>query len=110
MRNLAAFINFGCEPNCESKSIPALSGDRRLPRIGILPEPHTAQCPPLPAPSVRGAPLRPRCAGCGAGIYAKKDILVGTELTYLRDTSAVGRREWSGLECRCGAANCRGYL
>lgn len=35
VRNLAAFINFGCTPNLEPRAMLSLSGDRRLPRIGF---------------------------------------------------------------------------
>jgi len=35
IRNLAAFINFGCSPNLEVRSVPSLSGDKRMPRIAF---------------------------------------------------------------------------
>ena len=35
VRNLAAFINFGCAPNLELKSVRSLSGDKRLDRVAF---------------------------------------------------------------------------
>uniref|UniRef100_A0A7S2MSG8 Histone-lysine N-methyltransferase n=1 Tax=Haptolina brevifila TaxID=156173 RepID=A0A7S2MSG8_9EUKA len=43
IRNLAAFINFGCTPNLEARPMHALSGDRRLPRIGFFAKSDIAQ-------------------------------------------------------------------
>ena len=35
VRNLAAFINFGCSPNLETRRVRSLSGDRRLARVAF---------------------------------------------------------------------------
>jgi hypothetical protein len=35
VRNLAAFINFGCAPNLEPKGVRSLSGDKRLDRVAF---------------------------------------------------------------------------
>ena len=36
VRNVAAFINFSCEPNLEARPIAAQSGDPRLNRVGFF--------------------------------------------------------------------------
>jgi histone-lysine N-methyltransferase SUV39H len=35
VRNLAAFINFGCAPNLEPRGVRSLSGDKRLDRVAF---------------------------------------------------------------------------
>jgi len=36
VRNVAAFINFSCDPNLEPRRLDALSGDKSLPRVGFF--------------------------------------------------------------------------
>ena len=36
VRNIAAFINFSCDPNLEMRPIESPSGDRQLPRVGFF--------------------------------------------------------------------------
>lgn len=36
MRNLAACINFSCEPNLELRPVGTAHGDRRIPRVGFF--------------------------------------------------------------------------
>jgi len=36
VRNLAAFINFGCAPNLEVRLVPSLTGDKRLTRVAFF--------------------------------------------------------------------------
>ena len=36
MRNVAAFINFSCDPNLEVKPIAAPSGDKRIRRVAFF--------------------------------------------------------------------------
>jgi len=40
VRNLAAFINFGCAPNLEMKRLPGPHGDRRFPRVAFFAKAH----------------------------------------------------------------------
>ena len=40
VRNLAAFINFGCAPNLEMKRVPGPHGDRRFPRVAFFAKAH----------------------------------------------------------------------
>ena len=36
VRNIAAFINFSCDPNLEMKGIASASGDGRIKRVGFF--------------------------------------------------------------------------
>ena len=36
MRNIAAFINFSCDPNLEMRKIASASGDKALPRVALF--------------------------------------------------------------------------
>ena len=78
MRNLAACINFSCDPNLEKRPIWASHGDRRFPRVGF---------------------------------FAKREINQGEELGYRRDENATTVKRRNGAtQCRCGAANCSGWI
>ena len=36
VRNLAAFMNFSCDPNLRMVRVPSIHGDRRYPRVGFV--------------------------------------------------------------------------
>ena len=51
VRNLAAFINFGCVPNLEVRAIQSRSGDRRVPKIGFFAKKSASKGAKTPARS-----------------------------------------------------------
>ena len=80
--NASRFANHSCNPNMVSIEVWIESHDLRLPRVAF---------------------------------FALRDILPGEELTYdymYGETSAApcGDEEQTKIVCRCGAANCRGFL
>ena len=80
IRNIAAFINFGCNEkvNLEVRKIASPSGDSRLPRVGFFAKEA------IPA---------------GAELLYQRD----------RAATSLRRRNMS-IPCKCGAAKCAGFV
>ena len=102
VRNVAAFINFSCDPNLEPRRLDALSGDKSLPRVGFFARreaPWGGGAWPETPPHVAGTAVH------------RRDIKTGDELGYRRDPNATTRKNRSGsIVCLCGSKNCVGRV
>ena len=42
--------------------------------------------------------------------FCRKDVLVGTELTWKYNSASTSKTNTGGIECKCGASSCNGFL
>eukprot|EP00966_Prymnesium_polylepis_P077984 1807760-Prymnesium_polylepis.1 len=81
VRNLAAFVNFGCQPNLEMRSVPGLHRDPKLPRVGFFAKQHIPE---------------------GRELTYRRDPNANT----VRKRAGFA----NSRTCECGATTCVGYI
>ena len=42
--------------------------------------------------------------------FCRKDVLVGTELTWKYNSASTSKTNTGGIECKCGASSCNRFL